>query len=101
MLQITRSTRTLKEELRSAKGLLRDIIGVLDSVDDKTNLTKAVGGFIPNMPEYKVLAKDAEAAKQLLRKICSGELKEPEAIVIFSEAYDEVEKLYMLLKDFG
>ena len=100
MLNITRSSLTLKKELRSAKGLIKDILGTLDSLTPRSNLCEKVGIFILQIPDYKVLAKDAEDAKQLLRKVCSGELKVPEAIAIFSCAYDEVKLLLDTLEDY-
>lgn len=99
MLHITGSMKTLKGELQSARNLLKDIIGTLQSVTPDTNLTKDVGIFVVQMPEYKVLAKDSENAKQLLRKVCSGEITPAIAIGKLNESYCEVYKLLEGLKN--
>lgn len=101
MLHITGSMKTLKGELQSAKGLLKDIIGVLESVTTDTNLTKEVGIFVIQMPDYKILNKDADNAKQVLRKVCTGELSPQEASSKCAGALGEVEKLLKMLKDFS
>ena len=90
MLHITGSVKTLKEELRSAWGLCKDIIGVLNVANANTNLTKEVGIFVIQMPEYKVLAKDAENAKKLLRRVCTGEIDPHEAARRFALAAQEL-----------
>ena len=98
MLHITGSMKTLKGELQSARHLLQDILGTLQSVTPDTNLTKDIGTFVVQMPEYKVLAKDSENAKQLLRKVCSGEITPDIAINKFSNALLEVNLLLEGLK---
>ena len=79
MLHITGSVKVLREEIQSAWGLSKDIIGVLNLANADTNLTKEVGIFVIQMPEYKVLTKDAESLKKLLRKVCTGEVDPHEA----------------------
>ena len=79
MLHITGSMKTLKGELWSARNVLKDIIGVLKSANSDINLTKEVGIFVIQMPDYKILNKDADTAKQILRKVCTGELSCSEA----------------------
>lgn len=101
MLHITGSMKTLKGELQSAKGLLKDIIGTLDSVTVTTNLTKTVGIFVIQMPDYKILSKDVDTAKQILRKVCTGELSNQEASSKFASALREVDILLSMLKDFS
>ena len=92
MLHITASTKTLREELRIADGLICDIKGALNDVSHQhaPNLTNRIGIFITNMPEFKVLSKDAESAKQLLRKVCSGEIEPREAFLRFDKAQEEI-----------
>jgi len=99
MLHIIGSMQTLKGELQSAHDLLKDIIGALDLATPDTNLTKTIGIYVVQMPEYKVLAKDAENAKQLLRKVCSGEISPDMALKKFVHAIDEVHMLLELLKN--
>lgn len=98
MLQITASMKTLKGELFSARNVLKDIIPVLETVNSSTNLTKEVGIFALQMPSYKILAKDADSAKKVLRKVCTGELSANEALVKFKCALNEVEKLQKMLE---
>ena len=95
MLHITASTKLLKEELRIADGLIRDIMGSLNDAcyNPSKNLTKLIGIYITQMPEFKVLAKDAESAKQLLRKVCSGEIEPKEAFLRFDKAHGEIHLL--------
>lgn len=97
MLHITGSMKTLKGELQSAKGLCLDIVGSLESANPDTNLTKAIGVFVVKMPEFKILAKDAESAKNVLRKVCSGELNPKDALALFERSLSEVEMLQMML----
>lgn len=75
MLHITGSCKALKEELRLADNLCNDVIGVIKKVDSNTDFKKEFGIFVIQMPEFKIISKDAEAAKQLLRKVCTGELQ--------------------------
>jgi len=95
MLHITASTKLLKEELRIADGLIRDIMGSLTAAHENSakNLTNYIGIYIREMPDFKVLAKDAEEAKQLLRKVCSGEIKPNEAFFKFAKAHEEIRVL--------
>lgn len=90
MLHITGSVKTLREEVSSAWNLSKDIIGVLNLVGPNTNLTKEVGIFCIQMPEYKILAKDAESLKKLLRKVCSGEVDPHEAARQISSGAQEL-----------
>lgn len=100
MLHITGSMKTLKGELQSVKSLCLDIIGSLESVDSDTNLTKTIGIFVVQMPEYKILAKDSESAKNVLRKVCSGELNPKDALSLFERSLSEVEMLQKMLESF-
>ena len=93
MLHITASTKLLKEELRIASGLIRDIMGVLSDPKSLDNLTQSVGVFVLEMPEFKVLTKDSESAKRILRKVCTGEIKPAEAFCMFDLALKEVNTL--------
>ena len=99
MLNIVGSMKTLKGELRSSTGLILDILGVLNSVKPDTNLTKEIGTFVVNFPEYKVMAKDADSAKKLLRKVCTGEISAEEAAKHFKSAFEEVSKLLNMLEE--
>ena len=99
MLHITASTKLLKEELRIAHEVIRDIMGSLNDAHThpSKNLTKHIGQYITDMPEFKVLTKDAESAKQLLRKVCSGEIMPIEAFHRFDSALREIIVLRNLL----
>ena len=98
MLHITGSMKTLKGELYSTRNVFKGIISVLEKVDSSTNLTKELGIFAVQMPDYKILAKDADSAKKTLRKICTGELTPSEGLVKFETALKEVEKLQKMLE---
>jgi len=100
MLHITGSMKTLKGELQSAQSLLEEILGTLESVTLDTNLTKVVGIFVVQMPEYKVLAKDSESAKNLLRKVCSGEISPAIAFKRLADALVEVKMLLEVLESY-
>lgn len=97
MLHITGSMRILKNELRSANSLINDILGALGNLKPSDNYTKILGPLIVNMPEFKVLAKDADSAKRLLRRVCSGEVEPAEAFVKFFDAQDEIQFLKNML----
>ena len=100
MLHITGSMKALKQELLSARGLLQDIIGTLSNVTNETNLTKTVGIFVIQMPEYKILTKDSDSCKQILRKVCSGEIPASKAIESFRSALKEINPIIDMLSDF-
>ena len=90
MLHITGSMKTLKEELRIANGLINDIMGVLGNLKASDNLSKKVGCFVTDMPKFRVLEKDSEGAKHLLRKVCTGEVAPNDAYWRFYEAQKEI-----------
>lgn len=92
MLQITRNMQSLHVELQSAHGILKDVIGTLDGLKSDSNLTKEVGIFIIQMPSYKILTKDSEELKKLLRLVCSGEITPEDAANKCRSALAEVEK---------
>lgn len=97
MLHITGSMKTLREELRVANALIMDILGVLGHLKPSDNLSERVGTFVIHMPEFKVLAKDAEGAKQLLRKVCTGEILPEEAFKRFVIGQEEIHILQNML----
>jgi len=98
MLHITGSMKTLKGELFSARHVCNGIISTLKKVDSSTNLTKEVGIFALQMPDYKILAKDADSAKKIIRKVCTGETSAEQASSYFESALREVEKLQKMLE---
>ena len=93
MLHITGSVITLRKELSSAESVCIGIISTLQAVKPETNLTKNVGIFAVQMPDYKVLARDADSAKKLLRMVCTGEMSPQDACQKFRKALDEVQTL--------
>ena len=93
MLHITESVKTLRKELLSIKPIFEQIINSLKSVTPQTNLTKEIGIYVVTLPNYKVLVRDAESAKDKLRKVCSGELSPADAIIKFKKALQEVNTL--------
>lgn len=78
MLHIIGSMKTLKGEVKQARNLCMDIVGDLEKISSD-NLTEKIGIYVRQMPDFKVLSKDAESAKQLLRKVCSGEVTPSDA----------------------
>ena len=97
MLHITGSMKTLREELRVANALINDILGVLGHLKPSDNLAEKVGTFVIHMPEFKVLARDVEGAKHLLRKVCTGEISPKNALLRFIEAQNEILALQNML----
>ena len=98
MLHITGSMKTLKGELYSARNVFTSIISVLKKANSSTNLTKEIGIFAKQMPEYKILAKDADSAKKIIRKVCTSELSTKEAVILFENAQKEIEMLLKMLE---
>lgn len=90
MLHITASSKTLREELRSAINIVTDIRDYLYAITTDTSYHMVIGNFVKRIPEYKVLARDAEAAKQLLRKVCTGEISVANALEQFNRALKEL-----------
>ena len=76
-----------------------DIVGTLNLVNQETNLTKEVGIFVRQVPDFKVLARDAESLKKLLRKVCTGETDPHDAAGKISHATIELRILSEALKD--
>lgn len=101
MLHITGSCKALREELRIANNLCNDIIGVIQNVNANTNFKKEFGVFVVQMPEFKIISKDAEAAKQLLRKVCTGELQPNELLERIECAQHEIINLRIALAQIG
>ena len=97
MLHITGSCKALLEELRLANNLCNDIIGVIKRVNSNTDFKKEFGIFVIQMPEFKIISKDAEAAKQLLRKVCTGELTPSELLEKVTMAQKELHRLINVL----
>ena len=97
MLHITGSVKHLKDEVMVARGIISDIIGVLSNVTEKTNLTKTVGVFAVQLPEFKILTKDADSAKRILRMVCTGEMSPHEASKKFTCAFNELTSIYNIL----
>ena len=98
MLHIIGSMKTLKGELCSLNHVFKGIISVLKKVDSSTNLTKELGIFAVQMPEYKILTKDADSAIKAIRKVCTGEATVDEGLVKFETALKEVEQLQKMLE---
>lgn len=93
MLQIIGSMKTLKGEVKQAKALCLDIISDLEQITATDNLTNRIGIYVRQMPEFKVLTKDAETAKQTLRKVCSGEITPLDASHHFKSGLDQLNTL--------
>lgn len=97
MLHITASTKILKEEARIAHNLINEIIKALRTSIAQDNLSNTIGIFVVQMPQFKVLAKDAEDAKQILRKVCTREITPKDALSKFEKAHSEIYLLDSIL----
>ena len=100
MLHITESTKTLRKELRVANNYINDIISVFANINSKDNLTEKIGKFVINMPEFKVLARDSEMARLILRKVCTGEINIVHASEKLIQAQDEIHALQNALDSY-
>lgn len=103
MLQISKNTVTLKEELLLAQPLIQKILCTLKNVNSKTNLTEKIGVFIPQLPEFRILSRDFANVKGILRKVCSGEVLIEDAVYFFYCANQEIAyyiNLYSNLPEF-
>lgn len=100
MLHITGSMKTLREELRVADKIINNVINVLGNLKPQANLTAQVGYFLTHDVfeiEFKVLARDVESAKHLLRKVCSGEVNPNDAHFRFVSAQQELHRIQNML----
>ena len=80
-------------ELSTAEAFLKDLKGTLEGMNEESNLKWKIGvPFISKMPKFKIMEKDADAVKQRLRKLCSGEIQ-------IQEALEETEKLLEFVKE--
>ena len=93
MLQIIDSMKTLKGEVKQSKALCLDIIGDLEQITATDNLTIRIGIYVRQMPEFKVLSKNSESAKQLLRKVCSVEITTLDASQHFNSGLSQLDTL--------
>ena len=97
MLQIIGSMKTLKGEAKRAKALCLDILGDLEQITASDNLTNRIGIYVRQMPDFKVLSKDAESTKQLLRKVCSGEITPADACEHIKDAINQLDIIISML----
>ena len=93
MLAITAKTRILKSELLSAKAVTLDIIGSLKGITEKSDVRKSIGIFAVQMPDWKILTAEKEQLRDTVRKVCTGEITEIQAIDRFTLFLHEIEKL--------
>lgn len=103
MLQFSKNTLTLREELHTAQPLIKKILCALKNVNSKTNLTETIGVFIPQLPEFRILSRDFGNVKGILRKVCSGEVLIEDALYYFNCANQEIDyyiNLYNNLPEF-
>lgn len=97
MLHITASTKTLLSEVRSAIGYVSQVIDCLRAITPEKEYASYVANLVRAIPEYKVIARDAEEAKQLLRKVCTKEVAVSDALVSFENALRELRALVIAL----
>jgi len=90
MLHITASTKTLFNEARSALAFVSQVIDCLRAITPEKEYATYVANLVRAIPEYKVIARDAEEAKQLLRKVCTKEVEVSDALVSFENARREL-----------
>lgn len=105
MLQFSKNTLTLREELLTIQPLFQKIHSALKSVTPKTNLTKEIGCFINLIPkDSRIMARDFANAIGILRKVCSGEVSVVDATYYFECANREISyyiNLYSTLPEFS
>lgn len=93
MLAITAKVRLLKEEVFSAKGICKDIIGALSGVDDNTDYRREIGIFAKQAPNWKILVDEKHRMQELIRQVCTDEVAASEAKSKFETALSELEAL--------
>lgn len=83
---IKSKVRDLHEELTRAKHVVKDIKGSLEACTETTNLTKEIGIYARQMPNFKILAEQRVACISFVRQVCTGELTPEKALELLSEA---------------
>lgn len=99
MLHSTANTKTLLSESRSATTFVYQVIDCLRAITPEKEYASYVANLIKTIPEFKDigLAKDAEEATQLLRKVCTKEVEVSDALVSFENALRELRELVVAL----
>lgn len=85
----------LYKELTVAKGYVADVLGALkkwtpETMSYTTHISKP---FIKEMPKFKIMEKEAEEVKKLLRRVCTEELPIEKAIPFFEKMEKEIEEV--------
>lgn len=83
---IKKKVQDLHEELTRAKHVVEDIKGSLKACTEATNLTKEIGIYARQMPDFKILAEQRMSCLSFVRQVCTGELKPAEALELLEVA---------------
>lgn len=90
--------KELHDELYSARTVVADIISSLESCDDTTNLTQAIGVYARQMPGYKILAEKRVSCISCLRQVCTGEMSVEKALELFHIAEKQLNEALDFIK---
>ena len=90
--------KALHDEILCAKNVVKDIIGSLESCDDNTNLTQAIGIYARQMPEFKILAEKRVACISGVRQVCTGEISISKALELFQAAEKQLNEALDCIK---
>ena len=93
MLHITASTKTLLSETNSAITFVSQVVDYLRAITPEKEYVNYIATLVRSVPEYKVIARDAADAKQLLRKVCTQEVSIYDALKFFEDALRELRAL--------
>ena len=90
--------KKLYDELWSARNVVRDIIGSLETCDDNTNLTQKIGIYARQMPEFKILAEKRVHCLSIVRQVCTGEMSVEKSLELFHIAEKQLNEALDCIK---
>lgn len=90
--------KNLYEEIWSARNVVKDIIGSLETCDDDTNLTQKIGIYARQMPEFKILTEQRVACLSIVRQVCTGELSLEKSLEFFHTAEKQLNEALECIK---
>ena len=85
----------LYKELTVAKRYVKDVVGILKNWNPVTDnyVTSISEPFIKKMPKFKIMDKDAEEVKKILRRVCTEEVPIEKTIQFFEKMEKELEEV--------
>lgn len=85
--------RSYKKELYSCINTAETLIKALEGVSDETDYRRTIGVFAVQAPEWKIFYDESKSLRNIVRKVCTGELTAREARSLVERALTEFKKV--------